>query len=342
MRLIDGPSCSLGLVILVASLGAACSDGGSSPIAPSSGSSSGAPSSGSSSGSPQGSSSSSGAGGSSSGGASDDGPSSSGAPTSDDAASGDATGDDVSTVAMPEAGGLGFDGSFPTTIEGGANPPYTGEIPQYPDVGPTVMMNCPMDPTAGYTEYKDTFHVESPYVLPTNARFSITDGGIYNFWVFPNDAPHSANANGRAPRSEARWGQLVDAATGGNFSTGQRIWSADVLWEPSVNGSIVMQVHTTATGIGPVYMTQNGNSASPSPGAPAINGAMVPGGIVGKWFNMKVVFDAGTLSSQIFVNNCANGSVTKGTRGDGNFYFKQGVYHCRRRTSSHGFATSPY
>jgi hypothetical protein len=221
------------------------------------------------------------------------------------------------------AGGYpGYDGSFPMTTDGGPAPSYTGEIPQYPDVPPWVTMDCPNDPTMGYTEYRDTFHVESPYTLPTNARFSITDGGIYNFWVFPNDAAHSPTAHGTAPRSEARWGQLVDAATGGNFTTGQRIWSADCYWDSSVNGSVIMQLHTTATGIGPVYMVMQGGSLAPA------SGTTVAGPFYGKWVNVKVVFTAATLSSVIYVNNCMKGTISNGTRGDGNFYFKQGVYHC--------------
>src|SRR6185369_2339207 len=59
----------------------------------------------------------------------------------------------------------------------GAIPPYEG-----PPVGPEVKMDCPGDPTAGFMEYKDTFHVEHPYDLPVSERFSI-DGGIYTFWV---------------------------------------------------------------------------------------------------------------------------------------------------------------
>jgi hypothetical protein len=188
-------------------------------------------------------------------------------------------------------------------------------------------MDCQGDPTAGFTEYRDTFHVESPYTLPTNARFSITDGGIYNFWVFPNDSAHSPTAHGTAPRSEARWGQQVDAATGGNFTTGQRIWSGDCLWENGVTGSIIFQVHTTATGIGPVYMNMTGTSIADIP--PIAGGMPIGGGsLANRWVNMKVVFDAATRSSQVYINNCLMGTITNGTRGDGNYYFKQGVYHC--------------
>jgi len=63
-------------------------------------------------------------------------------------------------------------------------------------------MQCPGDPTQGWTEYVDTFHVEYPYKVPLNTRFSII-GGIYNFWVFPNDSAHSPTANGTNPRTEA-------------------------------------------------------------------------------------------------------------------------------------------
>src|SRR5262249_31479026 len=154
----------------------------------------------------------------------DSGGSSSSGSAGDDAAGGSGGGDASAqdapagdgSMPAPEAAAPGS--SLPMTTDSRPPPSYSGEIPQYPARGPVVTMDCPGDPTAGYTEYQDTFHVESPYTLPTNARFSITDGGIYNFWVFPNDAAHSPTANGKAPRSEARWGQLVDAATGGNFT----------------------------------------------------------------------------------------------------------------------------
>src|SRR5262249_13224842 len=154
-------------------------------------------------------------------------------------------------------------------------------------------MQCPGDPTQGYTEYKDSFHVERPYDVPINQRFSITNG-IYNFWVFPNDKPHSLIAHGKNPRTEAAYGGTYDTASIGNatgnaagigyFTSGKRIYSADVLIEPSARGSIVMQLHTTATGIGPVYLSGGG----------------IPGGMVGTWFNMKISFDASTLKSQVF------------------------------------------
>jgi hypothetical protein len=235
-------------------------------------------------------------------------------PVAPDAASGSAT---------PEAGSLADDdGGTPMGTDGGPLPSYEGEIPIYygPDVGPVVAMQCPGDPTEGFTEYKDSFHVERPYKVPLNTRFSIT-GGIYNFWVFPGDSPHSPIAHGRNPRTEATFGGTYDKATVssgtgnasgiGYFTTGKRIYSADVLIESSATGSIVLQLHTTATGIGPVYVTGGG----------------IPGGMVNQWFNLKYVFDAATLKSQVFINNCPKGTLS-GPRGNGHFYFKHGVYHC--------------
>jgi hypothetical protein len=230
------------------------------------------------------------------------------------------------------------DGATPMGSDGGPQPSYEGEIPIYygPPVGPVVKMQCPEDPTAGWTEYQDTFHVERPYLVPLNTRFSII-GGIYSLWVFPNDGPHSPIAHGKGPRTEATYGALHDRANLvtdnsvskgiGYFTSGMRLWSADVLLEPSAEGSIVMQIHTTAAGIGPIYMGFTGGNLTHNLKT-AVTGSSVPGGLVNAWFNLKVAFDAATLRSQLYVNNCLKATVT-GPRGDGHFYFKNGVYGCR-------------
>jgi hypothetical protein len=101
------------------------------------------------------------------------------------------------------------------------------------------------------------------------------------------------------------------------------MFSADVFWEKSVtNGTVVMQVHTTSTGIGPVYLVANGANVAP------ITGSKVPGGLFDRWINLKVLINADTTASQYWVNNCPIASKGSGTRGDGNDYFKIGVYHC--------------
>jgi hypothetical protein len=240
---------------------------------------------------------------------------------------------DGATDAWSPAGG-----ATPMGSDGGPQPSYEGEIPIYdgPAVGPVVKMQCPDDPTVGWTEYQDTFHVERPYTVPVNTRFSII-GGIYSLWVFPNDGPHSPIAHGKGPRTEATYGALHDKANLvtdnsvskgiGYFTSGMRMWSADVLLEPSAEGSIVMQIHTTAAGIGPIYMGFTGGNLTHNLKT-AVSGSSVPGGLVNTWFNLKVAFNAATLQSQLYVNNCLKATVT-GPRGDGHFYFKNGVYGCR-------------
>ena len=206
------------------------------------------------------------------------------------------------------------DASQPAS-DGGAGL-YEGDIPPYegPPVGPEVKMDCPEDPTAGFTEYKDTFQVGHPYDLPATARFSI-DNGIYTFWVVHGDKKQIITSTAENPRTEARYAA--------RFRTGIRMWGADVYWDKSVtNGTVVMQVHTTTTGIGPVYMVANGNDVSP------IDAKKVPGGLIDRWINLKVLINADTTASQYWVNNCLVASRASGTRGDGNDYFKMGVYHC--------------
>jgi hypothetical protein len=221
-------------------------------------------------------------------------------------ADGSATGPDAATSS---------DGPGPSTRDGGminlggAIPPYEG-----PPVGPEVKMDCPGDPTAGFAEYKDTFKVEHPYDLQASDRFSI-DGGVYTFWVVKGDKRANPTSTAANPRTEARYSQT--------FRTGIRMWSADVFWEKSVaNATVVMQVHTTSTGIGPVYMVANGANVPP------VSGSKVPGGLFDRWINLKVQINADTTASQYWVNNCLVATQGSGTRGDGNDYFKMGVYHC--------------
>jgi hypothetical protein len=221
-----------------------------------------------------------------------------------DAATDATTGTDSGT----DTGGSSDPGSYNPNVDGPI-PPYKG-----PPVGPEVKMDCPGDPLAGFTEYDDTFKIERPYDLMVKDRFSI-EGGVYTFFVKQGDKKHNPTSTAKNPRTEARYSQ--------NFRTGIRMFSGDVFWEKSVsNGSVVMQVHTTTTGIGPVYMVANGNNVNP------INGSKVPGGLYDRWINLKVLINAGTTASQYWINNCPVASMGSGVRGDGNNYFKMGVYHC--------------
>jgi hypothetical protein len=232
-------------------------------------------------------------------------------------------------------GGAVVDSGTPMgTRGGGPQPSYAGEIPLYygPEVGPIVKMECPGDPTQGWTEYKDSFNVQRPYNVAINTRFSIIDG-IYNFWVFPPDAPHSPTANGRNPRTEARYGGTADSATGKNFTTGMRMWTGDMMVERNAVNSAIFQIHTTADGGGPIGVRIHSNSDMVNNGSlTVVQGSSVAGGLIDRWFNFKASLDTSTLEVKIYINNCLK-STYKGPRGDGNFYFKHGVYFCKTSTN---------
>ena len=345
-RLLASPTALLFLV----SLAAGCSDDDSTPnggaqagaggaSAKGGATGSGGSRSGGSSGS-SGGASGSGTGGSSANGGSSaasggSGGSTSGAggSTTSDASTGGTS--DASSGGPADTAGPSADSSTPMGTDGGPQPSYAGEIPIHygPPVGPIVEMQCPGDPTEGWTEYKDSFNVQRPYNVPINTRFSII-GGIYNFWVFPNDAPHSPTANGRNPRTEARYGGTHDAATGRNFTTGNRMYSADILIERNAVNSAFMQIHTTADGGGPIGIRMQSNGDIVNNGSlTVVQGSSVAGGLVDKWFNFKASLNADTQEVKIYINNCLK-STYKGPRGDGNFYFKNGVYFCK--TSQNG------
>lgn len=213
-------------------------------------------------------------------------------------------------------GNTGADVSPADTARPEVAPPvidYEGQIPMWTGgpVGPEVTMECAGDPTTGWTEYQDTFKVQHPHDLKALDRFKL-DKGIFTFWVFPGDKAHTPDSD-TEPRTEARWSNFAN--------TQQHLWSADMMLESPSNHVTIMQVHTTASGAGPVYLrVDNGNLHR-------LNGSNFASGLYDKWFNLKVAFNPGTLQSTVYINNCPKSTGT-GPRGDGNNYFKNGVYTC--------------
>jgi len=178
-------------------------------------------------------------------------------------------------------------------------------------VGPIVEPECAGDPTDGWSEYADTFHLEYPYDLMPTDRYTFIDG-IYTYWIFPTDKPHAVG-NTTAPRIETHYT---------NFRTGTKMWTGDILVESPSNNVTIFQVHTGASGAGPVYLqVRNGNLDE-------LDGQRVALAIYDKWFNLKVAFEAATSTATIYVNNCQKLLLRNSRPGDGNFYFKNGVYTC--------------
>ncbi len=212
----------------------------------------------------------------------------------------------------------------------------------------------PPDPTVGWAEFSDAYppaagvlypNLQYPYNLgpqdncTTNlpitdinspCRFSLK-GGVYTYWIFQNDLSHMAPDSGLAPtdpRIEMRWSSFM--ATDPHP---QRMWTGDMVILGANNGAqpahnCVLQVHTDATGQGPVYLRVEGGNLF------QLGGPTYFRPTVGRWFNLKVAFNARTLQSTVWVNNCQvgtwNGSSFVGAALPGGdvFYFKNGSYGC--------------
>jgi len=177
-------------------------------------------------------------------------------------------------------------------------------------VPPIVAMDCPEDPTAGYTEYKDSFVVQRPRNLAAKDRFKY-ENGIYTTWIFPNDQPHKPN-NTTNPRTETRFSDL---------GSGEHIMSFDVMVEPGTSGTVIHQYKSAGTQGGNIgtYIEMNGGTLKDRAGTVAT-------GVSGKWVNIKVAFNVPTGVGRIWLNNCLK--VTTQKEKNALWYFKFGNYHC--------------
>jgi hypothetical protein len=211
---------------------------------------------------------------------------------------GSTTGPEVSTPVGPvDYGGVGQQPLIPLA--------YTAE-----PVPPIVTMDCPDDPTAGYTEYKDSFVVQRPRNLAAKDRFKY-ENGIYTAWVQSNDQPHKPN-NTTEPRTETRFSDI---------GTGEHLMSLDVMVEPGTNGTVVHQFKSAGTRGGNIgtYLEVNGGTMRDRAG-------QVATGISGKWVNIKVAFNIPTGQGRIWLNNCLKVNTQK--EKNALWYFKFGTYHC--------------
>jgi len=85
-------------------------------------------------------------------------------------------------------------------------------------------------------------------LMPTD-RYTFIDG-IYTYWIYPTDKPHAVG-NTTAPRIETHYT---------NFRTGTKMWTGDILVDSPSNNVTIFQVHTGASGGGPVYLQVHGGN----------------------------------------------------------------------------------
>ncbi len=223
---------------------------------------------------------------------------------------------DTGAGGPPAAAGGSTAGSGTTPPSGPVDYGGVGQQPLIPlayttnPVPPLVAMDCPEDPTAGFTEYKDSFVVQRPRDLAARDRFKYEDG-VYTVWVLPGDQPHKPNNNTK-PRTETRFSDL---------GTGEHLFSADVMVEPGTSGTVVQQFKSAGTRGGNIgtYLQVNGGTMRDRAGTVASN-------VNGKWINIKVAFDIPTGLGRIWLNNCLK--VTTQKEKNALWYFKFGTYHC--------------
>jgi hypothetical protein len=171
---------------------------------------------------------------------------------------------------------------------------------------------CADDPTQGFTEYQDTFKVQHPYDLQESDRFSF-ENGVYTTWVTKNDKPFEQGSS-TGPRTEMRWSQ--------NWSTGERMWDADVMIESPSSQACIMQVKGNAPEGGEaMYLQVNGGDLRNS-----VQRAFLPG-VYGTWMNVKTAYNTSTHVGRVWINNCLKYTTTyNGT--PASWYFKNGTYGC--------------
>jgi hypothetical protein len=181
-------------------------------------------------------------------------------------------------------------------------PPWDGSLG---DAG------CGQDPTAGFTEYQDTYKVQFPYNLMQADRFSVANG-IYTAWIYPTDMPFSMGSP-TAPRTEMRWLQ--------NWNTGEREWEADVLVDSPTDHSCIMQVKTdTPGGHEAIYLDVYKGNLQNGPGP------IIATNVIGQWMHLNVAYNTATRVARVWLDGCM--IFTRTHPVDALWYFKNGVYGC--------------
>jgi hypothetical protein len=227
-------------------------------------------------------------------------------------ASGDGAADEVVGAARSLDGGEEFDADW--TPPGPVDYGGVGEEPLVPlfytrePVPPIVPMDCPGDPTDGYTEYRDSFVIQRPYDLPASDRFQY-ENGIYTLWVFPDDKSHATWSHTHS-RTETRYSDM---------KTGEHIWAGDVMVESSSENVCIFQVKGALGPLGIYLRVNHGNVHELGDDDFLFD-------IYDKWFNLKAAWDSETGTGRVWINNCLK--LTVRNQKGSIFYFKHGTYTC--------------
>lgn len=181
-------------------------------------------------------------------------------------------------------------------------------------------VGCPR--LGSWHSYNDSFYIVKPYNLQQSDRFRIVGGREYQTWVCSNDKPF-AEGSPTAPRTEIAWENT--------YTSGQRMWEADVYIVAGTAGSNIMQIFhaerpdddAVATDIRIRVYNDHGGRLKAKDGEQEI-----ATGVYDHWFNLKVAHNTVTHQIKIYIDDRLMVTVPdSGSHSSSQQHqFKNGVY----------------
>jgi hypothetical protein len=181
-------------------------------------------------------------------------------------------------------------------------------------MGPTSGSPSPI--TAGFTEMKITFNVQSPHTLPQSERYTFDMAtNTHVMWVRSNDSSFQAG-NGTDPRTELRHRD--------EYRSGKHILEADVWIGGETDRTSIMQSFSTSPPTSFMLTAWKDRTLRYYFGTG--NGPIIMMDAFEKWFNLKVLHDAEAGRVTVYINDVM--SMSFADRGS-SWHWKNGVYGCR-------------
>ncbi len=170
--------------------------------------------------------------------------------------------------------------------------------------------------TAGFTELKITYNVQSPHTLPQSERYTFDMAtNTHVMWVRSNDSSFQAG-NGTDPRTELRHRD--------EYRSGKHILEADVWIGGETDRTSIMQSFSTSPPTSFMLTAWKDRTLRYYFGTG--NGPIIMMDAFEKWFNLKVLHDAEAGRVTVYINDVM--SMSFADRGS-SWHWKNGVYGCR-------------
>ena len=170
--------------------------------------------------------------------------------------------------------------------------------------------------TAGFTELKHTFNIQSPHTIPQAERYTFDMAtNTHTLWVKSNDSSFQAG-NGTDPRTELRHRD--------EYKSGVHILEADVWIGGETDRTSIMQSFSTSPPTSFMLTAWKDRTLRYYFGTG--NGPIIMMDAFEKWFNLKVLHDVSAGRVTVYINDVM--SMSFADRGS-YWHWKNGVYGCR-------------